>query len=102
MKQKLALFIVFALFTLNSIGQCTLSFTTTAATCNNICDGSATAIVTNGTAPISYYWDNGLTTQTFDFACAGTYYCSIYDASGCSATMPVTISSPPAITFLPD
>ncbi len=102
MKQKLALFIVFALFTLNSIGQCTLSFTTSAATCNNICDGSATAIVTNGTAPISYYWDNGLTTQTFDFACAGTYYCSIYDASGCSATMPVTISSPPAITFLPD
>jgi len=103
MKKNLFAFLLIALFAISSYGQCGLTITSTDATCSNNCDGTATANAT-GTPPFNFYWDNGAISQTNDNLCAGTTYsCMIVDASGCSSSsIQVTISSPPAIMFLPD
>lgn len=103
MKKNLFAFLVIALFAISSYGQCGLTITGTDATCSYNCNGSATANAT-GTPPFNFYWDNGAISQTNDNLCAGTTYsCMITDAVGCSSnSIQVTISSPPAITFLPD
>lgn len=48
-------------------------------------DGSIQLIVTGGTAPYTYYWSNGFTTQTISSLIAGTYAYSVYDAHQCLA-----------------
>lgn len=64
-------------------------------TCYGSHSGTATVTVTNGTAPYSYLWNNGQTTQTATGLAAGTYYCTIYDVNGCMAvTSSVTITQP--------
>lgn len=45
--------------------------------------GFATALVLGGTAPISYTWSNGQTTQTANGLGAGTYSVNVQDAIGC-------------------
>ncbi|MBW8050471.1 MAG: T9SS type A sorting domain-containing protein [Cytophagales bacterium] len=72
-----------------------VSFTVTNATCNGVCDGAATAIVSGGTPPYTYLWDDPSmpVTQTFPNLCAGTYSVTITDSNGCTATGSVTIST---------
>lgn len=57
-----------------------------------MCDGSATAVVSGGTAPYTYSWNNGLTTPTFSNACIGNYTVCITDANGCQLCDSVIIS----------
>ena len=67
----------------------------TNVTCYGSYSGTATVTVTNGTAPYSYNWSNGQTTQTATGLAAGVYYCTIHDANGCMAvTSSVTITQP--------
>jgi len=67
----------------------------TNVTCYGSHSGTATVTVTNGTAPYSYLWNNGQTTQTATGLAAGTYYCTIHDANGCmDVTSSVTITQP--------
>jgi hypothetical protein len=102
MKKILPLFLAFAIFTLSSYGQCNLTLSGTDATCDYSYNGSATATAT-GTPPFNYYWSNGVSTENNDNIGVGTYSCMITDAVGCSSsTQYVTISSPAAVTFLPD
>lgn len=102
MKNLILTFSTFALFTVSSYGQCDLTITGTNATCDYMCNGSAVANAT-GTPPFTYYWNNGVVSQTNDNLCTGTYSCMITDALGCSSnSIQVTITAPPAITFLPD
>lgn len=105
MKNLLLTILFFAIFAINSFGQCNISLTTTNATCDYNCDGSAIATVT-GTPPISIYWSAGSATSSTDSifnVCPGNNYsCSIYDALGCSSTMSFSIFAPPPVTFLPD
>ena len=60
--------------------------------------GSATATPSGGTAPYTYSWNTGSTSQTLTGVAAGTYTCTIKDAGGCITTQTVTITVPAAIT----
>jgi hypothetical protein len=48
-----------------------------------MCDGSATAVASGGTAPYTYLWNNGVTTPTYNNFCLGNYSVCITDANGC-------------------
>ena len=65
--------------------------------CNAACDGTAVATPTNGTAPFTFQWDNGQTTQTATALCAGTYSVLITDANGCTVTANFTLTDPPQV-----
>lgn len=46
--------------------------------------GTVTVNAQQGTAPFSYDWSTGATTQTVDSLAAGTYIVTVVDANGCS------------------
>lgn len=60
----------------------------------NGCDGSATANPTGGTAPYTYLWSDGQTTQTASNLCAGIYEVTVTDANGCEVTTSNVINPP--------
>lgn len=67
------------------------------ATCNGLCNGSATVSPTGGTPPYTFSWSNGQTSQTATGLCGGqTYTVTVTDALGCSANQTVTITQPAA------
>lgn len=54
-------------------------------------DGSATVAVTGGSAPYTYEWSDGQTTQTATDLVTGTYSVIVTDADGCSLTAEVDV-----------
>lgn len=75
---------------------------TTAVTCPDACDGTATVGPTGGAGGYQYAWVIGTDTitgvQQVDSLCAGTYQVTITDAAGCSITQGVLITAPDPIT----
>lgn len=70
--------------------------------CSGICDGTVTVTAIGGTAPITYHWvHNGSTSQTLNGLCAGTYFCNMTDANGCTKTASVVIGSTTNFTITP-
>ncbi|MCH8319262.1 MAG: SprB repeat-containing protein, partial [Bacteroidetes bacterium] len=63
------------------------------ASCPGCCDGSTNVIVSGGTAPYVYFWNDSLaqTTATAVNLCSGTYCVSITDANGCTASNCVAV-----------
>ena len=57
-------------------------------------DGSASVVVSGGTAPYSYLWSNNATTDTASNLVAGTYTVTVIDANGCTVTETFTIIQP--------
>lgn len=55
-------------------------------------NGSATVVATGGTAPYSYQWGNGETTDSINNLVAGTYAVTVSDANGCNGSDSVTIT----------
>ncbi|MBK9177034.1 MAG: gliding motility-associated C-terminal domain-containing protein [Flavobacteriales bacterium] len=102
-------------FVANSAGSCptggsvtlappssapTASITTTPASCNGFADGSASVTVNGGTPGYSYSWSpNGGSGPSANSLSAGTYTCTITDASSCSTTVSATVTEPTAITL---
>uniref|UniRef100_UPI001112FD0F T9SS type A sorting domain-containing protein n=1 Tax=Crocinitomix algicola TaxID=1740263 RepID=UPI001112FD0F len=68
-----------------------ISFESTATTCNGGEDGTATAIVSGGTAPYTYLWEDGQTTEMATGLSAGLHSVTITDANGCILTKEVTV-----------
>ncbi|MEZ4938742.1 MAG: gliding motility-associated C-terminal domain-containing protein [Crocinitomicaceae bacterium] len=69
------------------------------ATGAGLCNGSATAnIVSGGTAPFSYLWDNGETTQTATALCAGNNCVTVTDNNGCTDQACINITQPTGLT----
>ena len=54
--------------------------------------------VIGGTAPYSYLWSNGATTQDINSLTAGYYSVLVTDANGCSAIIGDTVLQPLAFT----
>ncbi len=65
--------------------------------CNGQTDGFATAIVSGGVEPYSYYWSNGATTASITDLGPGIYYLFVLDANNCASTfVPFEIINPAA------
>ncbi len=54
-------------------------------------DGTATALVSGGTAPYNYLWSNGGTNATITGLAAGTYTVTVIDVSGCVQISSATV-----------
>ena len=69
-------------------------------TCHGDRDGSALAIVSGGTAPFTFKWDDpaGQTTALAENLAGGTYHVTVTDANGCTGTGTVDLHEPAAIT----
>jgi len=77
---------------LSSVNNMTLSTTATNTTCGNA-NGTATINTSNGTAPYSYLWSNGQTTQTANNLAPGTYNVTVTDAGNCSTYTYASVGS---------
>jgi len=62
--------------------------------CSGSADGSASISVSGGTVPYSYLWSNGATTEKITGLSAGTYSCTVTDASSLSITNSLDITEP--------
>ena len=71
----------------------------TNTSCFGACDGTADVLASAGTAPYTYAWAPvGGTNATASGLCAGTYTCTITDATGCVTTVTVAITEPAQLT----
>ena len=66
--------------------------TATDETGNDFNDGTATASATGGTAPYSYSWSNGQTTQTITGLAPGNYTVTVTDSKNCTGEQTVTVN----------
>lgn len=78
----------------------TATITSNNVNCNGDATGSASINASGGTGTLSYNWTpaGGSGTSASNLA-AGTYTCTITDASGCPGTATVTITQPPALSI---
>ena len=75
-----------------------LGVTSTDATCGGA-DGTATAAPIVATAPVTYSWSTGGTTDNLAGLLAGTYDVTATDANGCTGTGSTTIADSPPPTI---
>lgn len=84
-------------------GGLTITETHEDVTCNDDSgtsdDGSIDISVSGGTAPYTYSWSNGATTQDVDNLSAGTYAIVVTDANGCSNNETIEITQPNKLTL---
>ena len=73
--------------------------------CAGVCDGTATATPSGGTAPYSYLWDDpgaqsgsGSATHTATSLCVGLVNVTITDALGCISNGNTTVTAPAVVT----
>ena len=69
-----------------------ISSSTTSVACNGGNTGTITLTVSGGTAPYTYDWGGGVTTQNRSNLTSGTYTVTVTDQAGCSATASAVIS----------
>ena len=91
-------------FRVNQPDPLQLTFTQQNIACNGAATGSISVNVTGGTTPYQYVWSdrNGEPAGTGSNRTgltAGVYALTVTDANGCTASISVTISQPPALTL---
>ncbi|MBI5218023.1 MAG: gliding motility-associated C-terminal domain-containing protein [Bacteroidia bacterium] len=73
------------------------TFVITNVSCYGGSNGSITAIMTGGTAPFTYLWSNGQTTNTISGLPADTLSLVITDSHGCIFSDTVIVGQPPVL-----
>jgi gliding motility-associated-like protein len=68
--------------------------TVNALDCNNANSGQINLLVSGGTPPFSYLWNNGATTEDLNSIPAGNYQVTVTDARGCIKTAQYSITRP--------
>jgi len=76
----------------------TASIAATNVSCNGDNSGSATVTPTGGTAPYTYLWNDGSTSDTLSNLGVGTYSVTITDINGCFITEDIIITEPVVLT----
>ncbi len=71
----------------------------TNATCNSSCDGTATVTPVGGIGAYTYLWPNGQTLPTGTGLCAGSITVDIFDSAGCQTTATVIITEPAVLAL---
>ncbi|HIO71715.1 MAG TPA: PKD domain-containing protein [Flavobacteriales bacterium] len=61
-------------------------------------NGTASVTVTDGVPKYTYLWSNGQNSTTATFLTVGPYTVTVTDMMGCSTTVSVVITEPPALT----
>lgn len=69
--------------------------------CYDVANGSISAMVTGGTAPYTYLWSNGATTESISNLNAGSFTATVTDALGCEITLNANIQYPSPIIASP-
>ncbi|MBL7981905.1 MAG: PKD domain-containing protein [Flavobacteriales bacterium] len=68
--------------------------------CSGAADGSITLTVTGGTPDLTYTWAPAVSTSgTANALAAGTYTCTVVDATACSTAVSVTLEGPEPVTI---
>ncbi|MBN4066089.1 SprB repeat-containing protein, partial [Candidatus Amoebophilus asiaticus] len=78
----------------------TVSSTSTNATCNGACDGTASITGSGGTAPYTYTWSNGSSGSIISSLCAGIYTGTVKDINNCQTITTVIIAQPTSVTAI--
>lgn len=77
----------------------TISLTHNDVKCNNGADGTATGSMNFGTAPFTYLWSDGQTSNEATGLSAGTYSVTITDSLNCTVSGSVTVSEPALLEY---
>jgi len=93
--------VITASYTITEPSVLSTTSSITDVTCNGLSNGTATVLVSGGTAPYSYFWSNGMTTATANNLTAATYSVTVTDANNCKSTTSVTIAQPGVLTVTP-
>lgn len=84
-----------------SISQPTVLNATITSTQDVLCNGESTGSITagagGGTAPYSYLWSNGDTTNMITSLAAGSYSLTVTDANGCTSFNTGSVTEPTAL-----
>jgi outer membrane protein OmpA-like peptidoglycan-associated protein len=64
--------------------------------------GNAEVVVSGGTTPYTFAWNNGLTTQNLTNVASGDYQLTVKDVKGCTNTLSAKISQPEALKVVLD
>ncbi len=75
----------------------TLTTVVVNVSCYEGMNGSIDLTVAGGTAPYTFLWSNGATTEDLVNLSAGTYTVTVTDANGFTATISSTITQPPVL-----
>jgi gliding motility-associated-like protein len=79
----------------HNVPPVTVSHFVTPPSCNGYNNGVISLIVNGGTAPYTYNWQGGVSSgPTLTFASAGTYYVTVSDVHGCSASDSIVVTEP--------
>lgn len=70
---------------------------TNALDCSNANSGAINLLVSGGSAPFTYSWSNGITTEDLVNIPAGNYLVTVKDANGCSIQAQYSVNRPPPI-----
>lgn len=71
---------------------------TQALDCNNANTGAINLLVSGGSAPFTYAWSNGATTEDLSNISTGNYLVTVTDANGCTKQAQYSINRPAPIT----
>ncbi len=74
-----------------------VSLLPTPAGCNGGNDGSVQSVVNGGTAPYSFVWSNGETTQDISSLLPGLYEVTVTDNNKCVASASILVTEPDAL-----